>query len=105
MRMSGFLLSLSLLLSICPVPARSASLPGEAAFLANCSQCHPSGGNTIAPAKNLRVVTLQANGIRTVQDIVQTMRRPGPGMPPFDSKALTERQAREIAEYILATFK
>jgi transcription elongation GreA/GreB family factor len=26
-------------------------------------------------------------------------------MPAFDSKALSERQAREIAEYILATFK
>jgi cytochrome c6 len=105
MRGTSIVWYLSLALSLYPAQARAASSAGEAAFAANCAQCHPFGGNTLVPAKNLRVATLKANGIRSVQDIVNTMRRPGPGMPAFDSKTLTEQQAREIAEYILATFK
>ena len=33
------------------------------------------------------------------------MRAPGPGMPKFDKKALPDKDAKEVAEYILKTFK
>jgi cytochrome c6 len=32
------------------------------------------------------------------------MRKPGPGMTPFDEKTIPDRTARAIAEYILETF-
>ena len=78
---------------------------GSLAFEANCSGCHPGGGNSVNPAKTLRVLTLRANGINTARDIVAKMRKPGPGMTRFDPKDLPEKQALEIAEYILDTFK
>jgi len=78
---------------------------GEAGFAANCAGCHPGGENIVNPAKNLRMMTLRANGILTAQDIIAKMRKPGAGMTRFDPKDLPDRQAREIAEYILATFR
>ena len=78
---------------------------GAAAFEANCSECHYGGGNSVNPAKNLRSLTLKANGITSAQDIVAKMRNPGPGMTRFEPKELPDKEALEIAEYILATFK
>jgi len=78
---------------------------GASAFEANCSECHPGGRNIVTPAKDLRVLTLRANGITTAQEIVAKMRKPGPGMTRFDPKDLPDKDALEIAEYILATFK
>ena len=78
---------------------------GAAAFEANCSECHPGGRNIVTPAKDLRLMTLKANGIVSARDIVAKMRKPGPGMTTFDPKDLPDQEALEIAEYILATFK
>jgi len=78
---------------------------GAAGFAANCAECHPGGENIVNPAKNLRIMTLKANGIFTAQDIIAKMRKPGPGMTRFDPKDLPDGEAREIAEYILATFR
>jgi cytochrome c6 len=33
------------------------------------------------------------------------MRNPGPGMNRFDAKTISDKDAKEIAEYILKTFK
>jgi len=33
------------------------------------------------------------------------MRKPGAGMTSFDDKILSDKAAKEIAEYILKTFK
>ena len=97
----GVLLALS-----CTGKAAEASVSaGAAGFAANCSECHPGGENSLNPAKNLRTMTLRANGIFTARDIIARMRKPGPGMTRFDPKDLPDRQAREIAEYILATFR
>ena len=78
---------------------------GALAFEANCSECHPGGRNIVNQAKDLRVMTLKANGINTAQDILAKVRKPGPGMTRFDPKDLSDKEALEIAEYILATFK
>jgi len=85
--------------------ALAAAPAGAAGFEAYCAACHPGGGNRINPAKNLRVMTLRANGIVSAQDIVARTRKPGPGMTRFDPKDLPDKEAREIAEYILATFR
>jgi len=79
--------------------------PGAAAFEANCAECHPGGRNIVTPAKDLRGSTLKANGIVKPQDIVAKMRKPGPGMTTFDPGELPDKEALEIAQYILSTFK
>ena len=78
---------------------------GEALFKQNCSPCHPDGGNIINPQKTLYKKDREANGVKKTADIVAKMRNPGPGMTRFDDKSLPEKDAKEIAEYILKTFK
>ncbi len=78
---------------------------GEELFQKKCAVCHAGGGNIINPKKNLQKESLEANGIKTVDDIVAKMRNPGPGMAAFDEKSLPEAEAKAIAEYIQATFK
>lgn len=78
---------------------------GEALFKENCSMCHPEGGNAMNPKKTLRKASLEANKIKTPEDIVKLMRKPGPGMTKFDPKTVSDADAKKIADYILATFK
>jgi len=77
---------------------------GKALFDKNCKVCHPDGGNIIKPNKTLKTSDLAASGIKKPGDIVDKMRKPGPGMTPFDEKAISDDEAEEIAEYILKTF-
>jgi cytochrome c6 len=79
--------------------------PGEQPFMKNCGVCHTGGGNIINPAKTLKSKDMTANGIRKPADIVKNMRDPGPGMTHFDEKTIPDQEAKEIAEYILKTFK
>ncbi|MBP2679434.1 MAG: cytochrome c, class, partial [Deltaproteobacteria bacterium] len=37
--------------------------------------------------------------------IVGKMRNPGPGMTRFDTKTISDKDAKEIAQYILKAFK
>ncbi len=77
---------------------------GEALFKANCAVCHPDGSNVVNPAKTLHKKDREANNVKTVKDIVGKMRKPGPGMTQFDQKTISDKDAKEIAEYILRTF-
>lgn len=77
---------------------------GEELFETHCAKCHPDGDNIINPEKTLRKKDLNANGIKTAADIVKLMRSPGPGMVPFDEKTISDKEAREIAEYVLKAF-
>ena len=78
---------------------------GEALFKQNCAVCHPEGGNIINPQKTLMKKNRDANSIRGAADIVKIMRNPGPGMTRFDEKAIPDKDAGEIAEYILKSYK
>ena len=78
---------------------------GEALFKQHCAVCHVDGGNLIAPQKTLRKKDREANNVKTVEAIVKTLRKPGPGMTAFNEKTIPEKDARAIAEYILSTFK
>jgi cytochrome c6 len=82
----------------------AAKIPGEAKFKELCVMCHPEGGNIMNPAKTLRKKDLEANNIKTAADIVRTMRKPGPGMTKYGEKIVSNKEANEIAEYILKTF-
>ena len=77
---------------------------GEALFKQHCSACHSGGGNIVNPQKTLHKKDREANGVKTASDIVGKMRNPGPGMTKFDEKTIPDKDAKEIAEYVLKTF-
>ncbi len=78
---------------------------GGSLFKEHCSLCHPDGGNIVNPKKTLHKKDLDANNIKSQDDIVKIMRKPGPGMTTFDVKVISDNDAKEIAEYIMKTFK
>ena len=78
---------------------------GAKLFQEKCAACHPDGGNIIKPSMTLRKKDMNANGIKTAEDIIAKMRNPGPGMTRFDAKAISDKDAKEIAQYILQTYK
>jgi len=78
--------------------------PGEANFKELCAMCHPDGGNIINSKKTLNKKDREAQGIKSAAEIIKIMRTPGPGMPAFDAKTVPDKDANEIAQYILKTF-
>jgi cytochrome c6 len=78
---------------------------GEALFKQYCSSCHPDGGNVSDPQRTLHGSVLKKNHITSADDIIRIMRSPISRMIRFDVSTLSDRDARAIAEYILATFK
>ena len=78
---------------------------GAALFQQHCAACHPDGGNIIKPALTLHKKDMDAHGVKTADAIVGKMRNPGPGMTRFDAKTISDKDAKEIAEYIRTTFK
>lgn len=85
--------------------AMKGSLEGKAGYERNCSICHPAGGNTVNPAKTLKKASLQKSGIKTINDLVAVMRKPGPGMTAFSVKEIPDKEAQAIAKYVFTTFK
>ena len=85
--------------------AFAAGNPGETLFKQHCAACHPDGGNIINPQKTLQKKAREANKVKTADDIVKTMRNPGPGMTKFDTRTIPDKDARQIADYIITTFK
>jgi cytochrome c6 len=79
--------------------------PGESAFNKYCLACHPGGNNIFNPAKTLHKNVLDANNIKTPEDIIKIIRKPGPQMTEFDKDSIPDNVAKEIAEYILRNLK
>ena len=103
---TGALLCTAVVAFSAPVPSSEASTvkTGEALFKEHCAVCHPDGGNIVNPKRTLHKKDREANKVNTKTEIVGLMRKPGPGMSVFDVKILPDRDAHEIAEYILKTF-
>ncbi len=80
-------------------------LDAKAAYDKHCASCHPAGGNIINKTKSLKKADLRKSGVKNWQDVVAKMRNPGPGMQPFTKQAISDKEAKAIAEYILKTFK
>ena len=83
----------------------AAEQAGETLFKQHCTACHPGGSNIINPKKTLHKNVREANGIKKADDIIKLMRNPGPGMTKFDKNTISDKSAKEIAEYVLKTFK
>lgn len=97
--------TLILTLAASTLMAATAFAGGADIFKAKCAACHPDGGNIMQKEKTLHKKDLEANKLKSAKDLVKYFRTPGPGMPKYDAKALPEKDARELAEYILKTFK
>ena len=50
-------------------------------------------------------MTLAANGISQPEDIIVLLRNPGRGMPRFDRSTIPDDEARNIAVYVMSTFR
>ncbi len=80
------------------VGVSAAESGGEAIFKANCATCHPYGGNLMNPKKTLK-------NIKEPKKIIRQLRNGGGGMPSFDTKSISDADARLLADYIIKTFK
>jgi cytochrome c6 len=78
---------------------------GKKEFEEHCVICHKDGGNMITPTKTLSKKDREANGVKSAKDIIKLIRKPGAGMTAFDSKTVSDKEAKAIADYILKTFK
>lgn len=78
--------------------AFAAANSGEAIFKAKCASCHPDGGNVMKPKATLK-------GIKSSKKIITQVRKGGSGMPAFDAKAISDADAKLLADYIMKTFK
>lgn len=92
-------------LLLCQSPAQAEANTGKAKFEEHCAVCHANGGNIVKADKTLMRKDREKYGVKTAKGIVNTMRNPGVGMPPFDKKTLSDKDAEAIADYILKTFK
>lgn len=88
-----------------PIPGTAAKVSGEGSFKKYCVSCHAGGGNIIRPTKTLHRKDREANGVKTAADIVRLLRNPGPGMPKFDEKSISDAEAKAIAEYVIDAFQ
>jgi len=71
---------------------------GEAIFKKKCASCHPNGGNIIK--KNATI-----KGMKDAKKITGKIREGGGGMPKFDATAVSDADAKSVADYIIKTFK
>ena len=71
-------------------------MAGQELFAANCTTCHPGGGNTIAPDKPL----LHSALLENQEYFNMWIRNPAAPMPPFPPAKISDAQAKELYGYI-----
>lgn len=98
MRKSILMAAVALSVGMMSVAVFAAANSGEAIFKAKCASCHPDGGNIINPKETLK-------GIKDARKITSKIRKGGGGMTAFDTKAISDADAKLVAEYIIKTFK
>ncbi|BAU22492.1 cytochrome C [Caldimicrobium thiodismutans] len=77
---------------------------GEVLFREHCAICHPNGGNIINRSKTLHKKDLDANNIKTPEDIISKMRNPGPGMPKFGDNYIPDEEAKKNSRIYPSNF-
>jgi cytochrome c6 len=84
---------------------KGGKIDGKKEFEEHCVVCHKDGGNMINQTKTLSKKDRDANGVKNAKDIIKLIRKPGAGMTTFDSKTISDKEAKAIADFILKTFK
>lgn len=98
MKKSILMATVALSVGMISAAALAAGTGGEAIFKAKCASCHPDGGNVIKPKETIK-------GIKDSRKIIKQLRKGGGGMPAFDAKAISDADAKLLADYIIKTFK
>ena len=98
-------IAITLLLAASTLVSATVFAGGEDLYKSKCASCHPDGGNIMKKEKTLHKKDLAANKLNSAKSLVAYLREPGPGMPKFDAKALPDKDAKDVAAYILKTFK
>ena len=98
MKKSIIMATVAVSVGMISVAGFAAEKNGEALFKANCASCHPDGGNIINPKETLK-------GIKDAKKITKKIRKGGGGMTAFDAKAVSDADAKAVADYIIKTFK
>lgn len=98
MKKSVLCIIVALVSTIAAGSALAEQKTGEALFKEKCASCHPDGGNIMNPKEQLK-------GMKDPKKIVKKMRKGGGGMPVFDPKAVSDADAKAVADYIIKTFK
>ena len=88
----------ALALSITSLASAAFAAGGEEIYKAKCAACHPDGGNIMKPGETLK-------GMKDSKKIVAKIRKGGGGMTAFDAKAISDAEAKAVADYIIKTFK
>ena len=100
--MAGLLGLLSVLLV--SIPAANADSParldGATLFSQHCAGCHINGGNIIRRGKNLKLATLQRQGLDSVEAIARIARE-GVGQMGGYSDVLGEEGDQVVAIWVL----
>jgi cytochrome c6 len=73
---------------------------GKEIFFANCTACHSGGNNIIIPEKNLKKMSLEANGMNKIESIIYQVINGKNGMPAFGGR-LKEEDIEDVAAYVL----
>ena len=73
---------------------------GKNLFNQNCIACHKGGQNVIIPEKNLKRLTLEANGMYSNEAIIYQVLNGKNGMPAFGGR-LTENEIEDISAYVM----
>jgi cytochrome c6 len=74
---------------------------GREEFQTNCLPCHPDGGNAINPEKPVTGSKKLAN----FKTFLSWIRNPVQSMTKFPPSQISDKQARELYDYILAAAK
>jgi uncharacterized membrane protein len=70
---------------------------GEKIFKANCNICHANGGNIISPKNPLR----NSDDLQNLDAFISLIRHPERPMPLFTASRISEKEAKELYDYIV----
>jgi mono/diheme cytochrome c family protein len=74
---------------------------GEEEFKANCSSCHPNGGNVIKPGNPIK----GSKKITNFKKFLSWIRTPLQPMPPFAPSMISDKQAKKLYDYVVNASK
>jgi cytochrome c6 len=77
---------------------------GAQVFSVHCVGCHVNGGNIVRRGKNLKLKTLQRNGLDSVETISQLVTN-GKGIMSAYGDRLTEAEIQAVSTYVLEQAK
>jgi uncharacterized membrane protein len=69
---------------------------GERIFRANCSACHPKGGNVLVPSRPI----LHSHEVQDLKAFDQYLRHPKSPMPAFPTAKISDSEMKALYEYI-----